>query len=78
VSNLNFGSTSPTWGGFQNLQQIKRHDGRQPHTHLIPCKTTASCGAAGGQGGTRRQGGAGSGGKNLQVEDNREPNASGQ
>jgi len=39
---------------------------------------TASCGAAGGQGGTRRQGGAGSGGKNLQVEDNREPNASGQ
>ena len=31
VSNLNFGSTSPARGGFQNLQQIQRHDGRQPH-----------------------------------------------
>ena len=76
VSNLNFGSTSPARGGLQNLQQIKRHDGRQPHTlgnkrhdgrqphtHLIPCKTTASqrCGAAGGQGGRRLQGGVGSG-----------------
>ena len=33
VSNLNFGSTSPARGGFQNLQQIKRHNGRQPHPH---------------------------------------------
>ena len=32
VSNLNFGSTSPARGGFQNLQQIKWHVGRQPHT----------------------------------------------
>jgi len=33
VSNLNFGNISPARGGFQNLQQIKRHDGRQPHPH---------------------------------------------